>query len=318
MGGEHPPPDPGAEALDWLLRLQAEGDDPEVVRAFNAWCAADPSHPAAFETVTALWGSPELHDAARRLDEQAPLASRRGVSRRLVVAAAASFAAVAAVGALRLPDIRIRLEADHISGTGERRHVTLPDGSTMTLDAVSAVALNFADGRREVRLLEGAAFFDVRPDAARPFRVEASFGRVEVVGTAFEVRREDGADQITLARGKVMVDRIAAPSDRQALEPGQTVEVTRDAVSAPESADVARAAAWMDGWLRFRDRPLGQVVDRLRAYRSGRIVLLGDGLARTRVSGDYRLDQPDVALRSLAAAAGATLTELPGGFALLR
>ncbi|WP_020186221.1 FecR domain-containing protein [Methylopila sp. 73B] len=304
------------EALAWFLKIQAQGEEAEVVRAFNAWCGADPAHAAAFAAIAELWSSPEIGGAALRFRKPPP--ARAPVNRRLVVAAAASFAAVAVLSALRAPELLVQIEADHVSGTGERSRVALSDGSLMTLDAASAVAVDFSGDRRSVRLLKGAAFFDVRADPARPFRVESAFGLVEVIGTAFEVRREGSADQITLVRGRVDVERLAAPSERRALQPGQTVEVTRSALSSPRTVDSARTVAWMEGWLSFRDRTFGEIVDRLRAYREGRIVLLGSGVAHVRVSGDYRLDQADVALRSLAAAAGATLIDLPGGIALLR
>lgn len=54
---------------------------------------------------------------------------------------------------------------------GQRMHHSLPDGSTLTLDALSRMELDFTAERRLARLLEGAAFFAVQHDVQRPFVV---------------------------------------------------------------------------------------------------------------------------------------------------
>jgi transmembrane sensor len=60
------------------------------------------------------------------------------------------------------------------------------------------------------------------------------------------------------------------------------------------------------------------VLKDVRRYHAGRIIVLNGGIEQVAVSGNYKLDQPALIIHSLAEAAGATVTTLPGGFVILR
>lgn len=210
------------------------------------------------------------------------------------------------------------LALDHMTAVGERMSVALPDGSAMQLNSATAVALDFAGGRREVRLLEGEAFFDVRSDAAHPFRVVGHFGTVEVKGTAFAVRLEPREDQVVLERGKVEVALRQDPQERVDLHPGQMVGAGASVLSAPRVVDPAQALAWREGRIVFDDQPLADVLAELGRYRSGMVLVMDPAANGLRVSGNYRLDDVDGAIRTLADAAGVAISRLPGGIVILR
>src|SRR3546814_13229123 len=72
--------------------------------------------------------------------------------------------------------------------------------SSVTLDTGSAIAVNYGDGRRGVRLLAGRAWFDVAHDERHPFTVSAADARVRVTGTAFDVGLDDDSIDVTLDR----------------------------------------------------------------------------------------------------------------------
>ncbi len=57
------------------------------------------------------------------------------------------------------PALLLRWQADYLTATGELQQVTLPDGSHMTLNTASAVALDFKEGRRRIKLLAGRSLF---------------------------------------------------------------------------------------------------------------------------------------------------------------
>ena len=222
------------------------------------------------------------------------------------------------IGGLQLPGLLTRLGADYATAVAERRTVELPDGSRMTLDGASAAAIDFAEGHRTVRLLEGEAFFDVVSDAARPFRAVGRFGAVEVTGTAFSVRLGESEDEVVLARGRVEVRALEGGGTPSQLVPGDMVSIGRGGLSAVRKVDPERALAWLDGRLSFSRRPMGDVIEDVRRHYDGRIFILGGGVAAREVSGSYRLDDPALVVRSLAEAAGATATLLPGGIIILR
>lgn len=320
------------EALTWFVTLLDAPADPDTDAAYQAWRNRDPRHAAAFDRLSTLGTMPELQAATHAQQLQTTM-SPAGSSSRSAVARSAtmrrswwggwrtSLAAAAlllAIGVHLQPTLTLRLTADQRTATGERREITLPDRSRLILDTDSAVALDFADGRRHVRLLRGQAYFDVVSDTARPFRVTAGFGEVEVTGTAFTVQSVGGQDTVFLERGRVSVSRREPPGQTVALVPGDGVTATADGLSAPARPDPAVALAWKDGRYVFHDQPFAAVVDTIRRYHPAPVILIGDRLAGTRVSGNYRLDDPAGAIRSLADVVGARVTELPAGIILLR
>ena len=71
------------------------------------------------------------------------------------------------------PPMLLQLQADHVTSTAEQRSIELPDGSRVTLAPASAIAVSYVAAERRVDLLSGEAFFQVQPNADRPFRVTA-------------------------------------------------------------------------------------------------------------------------------------------------
>ncbi|MDC7987265.1 FecR domain-containing protein, partial [Rhodoplanes sp. TEM] len=226
-----------------------------------------------------------------------------------------------AVAAPELVRVVRDLGADHVTATGRQDRVVLPDGSTLVLNSDTAVGLDFAADRRTVRLIRGEAFLDVVRDPDRPFHVTGHFADVEVVGTAFAVRAGDTADDVVLQRGRLAVRPLAAAPAAAAsvtLAPLQAVSVGAAGAGRVAAVDGDTAFAWLDGRLRFRDRPLGRVLDELRRYHRGVIIVADRRLEALRVSGNYRIDDPALVVASLADAVGARLTRLSDHVLILR
>lgn len=281
------------EAVDWLLRNQAAAGS--EAPAFQRWIEADPQNREAYEKAQALMGdarSAILSDPALKGLE--PRAARKPLPK--VVAGLGLFLALSA--AFYAFDGPMRLRADMIAGRGELPVVTLPDGSVMQLNARSAVALDFAPGVRTVRLLRGEAFFQVAPDPAPPFTVEAGSGRTVALGTAFNIRLdgEDGAE-VTVTEHAV---RVTAGDAGLEVGEGKETSYSADGALGPvRSADTAAALAWRQGLLVVDNATLASVVDEIARYYRGRIVILGSALAERRVSGTFRISDPEVALSVL-------------------
>lgn len=310
-----------AEALDWFVRLQGASGDPATSRAFRAWLNGDPRRAAAFEKVTEVWGAPEFLQATKNVAKATGFVAPRRKSRRRSLAkkaAAVATAVVVAFGLAKAPDLMLHLRADYVTAAGEQRAVTLPDGSRVTLNTESAIALDFVKGQRDVRILKGEAYFDVRSGSPIPFRVAGHFGDVEVRGTAFSVKLDDREDNVVLSRGAVDVASRTQPQEHALLSPGEMVSVTATSISPVRKIDTERSLAWLEGRIIFDDQPLGDVLNDLRRYYSGRIFVANSAIERVAVSGNYKLDQPLLVIQSLAEAAGATVTTLPGGVVILR
>ena len=290
------------EAIDWLLRAEAAPEDPAVRAELAAWRARSAAHEAAYRRVARMW----------RLSGDLPadaLADRRPRVRRPVALGGLAAALAAGVLFVLAPTLRLHLQADHVSGVGEIRALTLADGSRLHLDAESAVTVRFTPARREVGLLAGRAFFDVAHDAGRPFVVSAGGLRVTVTGTAFAV----GAvrDTVTLAVRSGGVEARPGGSDTDAvrLRAGDRLTMARDTGAVARSrirpSDVA---AWREGQLVVDGMPLSAVVEEIDRYHRGLILIAGGDLDRRPVTGIFSLRDPVAALDAAAGALGARVT----------
>ncbi|WP_162946416.1 FecR family protein [Chitinophaga barathri] len=143
---------------------------------------------------------------------------------------------------------------------GEQKLVTLPDGSRIWINAGSVLKIPAQwndDAPREI-WLEGESFFDVQPDAARPFTVHTNQTTIEVLGTSFNVDAYDQAPvAVTVATGKV---RFSAANGRSVtLVQNQLAEMTRSGELRSGPADASVYSIWREGVLRFHDEPLPEV-----------------------------------------------------------
>lgn len=313
------PADPVADqALDWFVRLRNGEPDAVTQATFRAWLAEDPRHAEEFRGLETLWNSKPFLDAVKTLPVDRRTLVKPRARRWPLPAAALAASVLLAVGLWQYPALTIAMLADYRTATGSQTTVTLPDGSKMMLNTDTAVALDFAAGRRHIRLLRGEAFFDVVHDPAHPFTVSGHYGEIGVLGTAFSVRTGDDEDEVVLERGRVQVLCLCDGKDRAELAPGQAVSITASAVSPVHPADTSTMLAWREGRIIFENAPLGTVLQELRRYHRGPILVADERVNRLVVTGNYRLDAVEGALRTLADAAGVGFYRLPGGLIILR
>ncbi len=323
-------PDPVMDAaLNWFSLLQGYPDDVGLRARFQTWRSADPAHAKAFNEVAGVWELPELDDIASEIGNTAGRATisgnvtsierarpHRNFWTHAIMASAAAI--LVAVGIQQYPAMMLNWRADYQTATGTRDEITLPDGSRMTLNTASAVAVDFEGSKRSVTLLRGEAYFDVVADPSRPFTVAAAFSEVEVKGTAFSVRTDAERDTVLLERGIVDVARLPARADTTVMHPGETVMATATELSLVSNVDPIAALSWRDGRLIFENQPFEQVLGEIGRYYAHSIVVANGQVGRARVTGNYRIDNPERTIRSLAATVGGSVTRLPGGILILR
>lgn len=316
-----------AEATRLFLKARASDAEADWNAAYR-WIEQDPAHGYAFAKVEAGWDlAARLRDASPdrpdgQADGQTPvpiaIASVRrdfapSLTRRLALGGIAA-SLVAAVGAAwRMSDAGRHYE----TGVGERRFVTLSDGSLMRLNTDTAVSVDLSRDRRSIRLLRGEASFDVAHDKARPFVVAADEARIRAVGTAFTVRLRTDLTDVTVSEGVVGV-RDGGRIERH-VPAGHAVAVRRGtiAVTALASTDLKRRLAWQDGRLSFDGDTLEQAVDEFNRYRHVPIVIGDPALAGVRIGGTFRSDRSDDFARALERSFGIRAIESADGSLLL-
>ncbi len=313
--------DASVAAAHWLLALEEEPDDVDLRRRFETWLAESPENAAAWAGVSDVYdaiGAPAYvaHRAAREsrhTAETTVVRLDRARRRRRFAVSAASLAIAACLAFAALPGLLLQWRADHVTSIAESRSVVLEDGSTVRLAPGSAMGVlegRGAGGDRGVRLLRGEALFEVVPDSARRFRVQANGVETIVLGTVFDVRLLDEGAFVAVRQGEVRVDRMAAPAVSERLKAGDWVRVERGGALSRGIVPPTEVAAWQRGQIVARDRAIEDIIEEIgRSYRG--VVLVTDGaLARQRVTGVYNLDDPVAALRAAAGVHGGVVRQV--------
>ena len=185
------------EAVDWLIKL--DGDDKpseQDLQALKQWMALSPAHIEELDKLNTFWGDlsvltelniplvkPAVLAAAKnkRQTEAANEASKNAFKE---TSKAASFTrspwAVAAsvLGLAILIQLVVWSGGKPLDSTngyyataiGKQTSVLLADGSTLHLNTNSQVSVDYAEGYRNIRLLQGEVHFDVAKNKAQPFR----------------------------------------------------------------------------------------------------------------------------------------------------
>lgn len=304
-----------AEALDWLLRVQAAPADRALLTRRDQWLARAPAHARAYGQAEEVWrltgrvapAFPFLTPQAL-CRQSAPPAGRR----RRAWATAAGLALAACVALVLFPGLSLRLRADQHTGTGEIRTVHLADGSTVVLDADSAITVRLGANKREIGLLSGRAFFQVAADASRPFTVSADDVEVTVTGTAFDVATSGDDTMVSVQSGHVAVavTRPGHPANAR-LERGQRARLSHaDGGLRIDSVPMAQIGLWRDRRLVVNGATIAQVVAQLSHYAPGLIVVRDPALAGRRVTGVFDLSDPRAALEAVLQPHGGVVRDL--------
>lgn len=193
---------------------------------------------------------------------------KRNRWKRMFIAAAVALPLILAVGGLWLVSDRTGL-LDPVSYTevlvpaGDKIKVLLPDGSDVTLNALSKMRYpsHFGIFSREVEL-DGEAYFSVSADKSRPFSVHTGALDVTVLGTKFNVKAYGGEPvRVHLDEGSVLLEDHG--SLRRVLKPGENAEYDRGTGNCQISATFDRdaASAWTRNRQCFNRAPLSEVIN---------------------------------------------------------
>jgi transmembrane sensor len=231
----------------------------------------------------------------------------RYVQRRLAWAAAA----VLLIG-VGLALFMLETPQEFRTALGEQRSVLLADGSRVTLNTASTIDVNLQMGRREVRLVQGEALFEVVHDAARPFVVRAGNALLKDVGTQFNVDMHSNGTTVTVVEGQVAVGRgtveplILGANDRAVVTPA--------GVGAPQrGVNVAATVAWTQRQLMFEHRPLSEVAEEFNRYNKDRIDIASTELKRQEVTGVFEAKDPASFVEFLSSIPGVEIQEGANG-----
>ncbi len=288
------------QAAAWRVRL-AE-NNLEGCPELSAWLAEDPRNTEAWRRVQEDWAlftehanSPELLELrsealahAHQAGQDRWVRSRRfAITVRLGIAAGIAMFAVAGLLVwLRQPDV-------YATRAGERRVVTLADGSQVALDSRSEVSVRYSAHARELTLIRGQARFDVTRDIERPFSVAADGHKVIALGTSFNIDLFGPSLLVTLIEGRVVVSSAPSLTKVDASVPRITLDVGEQVVFSPKShpsiarVNLGQATAWENGEVVSDNDTLATVVARMNRYAQHAITIGDAQTGELRISGVF-------------------------------
>lgn len=297
------------QATIWVERLH-DGLPPKDKARLQQWLNLSAAHRGAMAaarqnwlqvnaSVDALLVSPQLH--SEQLKSLLAETRSSAVARPLHT----YFAQAAAVAACVLGLLFMGLKADYSTGTGEIQRLQLADGSVVTLNAGSAMDVDFSDGLRSVTLRSGEAFFEVAKDPSRPFLVNTDNGAARAVGTAFNVRVRDESVSVIVTEGLVDVAQSNAKEPvRLAANQSIRLAQTTGLVTQRTEDEVSKALGWRDQRLFFTNVAMAEFVDEMNRYSYRRLVIADSALSSVRVGGAFAAGDTPAAVTMLEAGFG--------------
>ncbi len=252
--------------------LAGECNDDEK-RRVKEWSR---QHPELMDEFLKIWNQtlreeflPDVESALQKVNRR--LDAKKGSQTRRILMWASSAAAVILLlciigirtwNASKVPDIVAASLSTIQTNTDETLEHVLADGSRVWLNRSSLVRHpeTFENNVREI-YLEGEAFFDIVPDAEKPFIIHAGGTQTRVVGTSFGIKAFKGANEVVVTVSTGVVNLSAeGKADKIVLTQGEQgiCNPERQKLEKNDNPD-PNALAWKTKLLVFKQTSLTEV-----------------------------------------------------------
>ncbi|WP_313302292.1 FecR domain-containing protein [Pseudomonas sp.] len=279
-----------AQAVEWYVRLHDSGATPATRAQWQAWLDADPLHAKAWARVENLQQRMSLAPpgfAVATLEE----------ARQHRRAAVKTIGLLLGVGVLGWGGYRVSVpDADYRTSVGQRKQITLSDGSLLMLDADTRVDVRFSTQQRLIILRQGTILVETAKDS-RALSVQSAEGQIKALGTRFTVRQGDGITRVAVEAHAVEVCPRSAPGQALRVAAGQAVSFSAVGTG-PLQPAAEQGSAWTRGMLVALDWRLDELLVELSRYRHGFLTCSSD-VAGLRLTGTFLLDDLEGALANL-------------------
>jgi len=271
------------QLLDWLN--ESEANQKEFNDFAEIWFLSDGNNGSSIIT-KAL---DKLREEVDRTTEIKPIRSSIRMWQR--IAAGIAVILICSLLGYMAGNYNSRTESSfivnqYISGEESKSRITLPDGTSVWLNANSKIKYPevFSEKERVVEL-EGEAYFDVTKDESYPFKVITNNFKITVLGTSFDVRSRpfDELSQAVLLTGKIKVED--SRGQEYILNPNQ--KITYDKLS--KGYKISEVIAenyilWKESQLEFQNEKLSVILDKLGCWYGIEINYPADIAKDTRLS----------------------------------
>ncbi len=183
---------------------------------------------------------------------------------------------------------------------GKTKTIQLQDGSEIMLNANTS--LRFAEDwqnkvSREV-WLEGEAFFNVAPSKQQNFIVHTEKGKVEVLGTEFNVMQRKDDLEVTLVKGKV---QLKLPNQTKInMQPNDQVRITNQTIDQTQ-IDVKTVTDWKDNKMIFKNASIKSIIRRVENNFGWKVELKNQEVLKRKINASIPENNPKLLLEALSA-----------------
>ncbi|QJW91870.1 DUF4974 domain-containing protein [Spirosoma taeanense] len=173
---------------------------------------------------------------------------------------------------------------------GETHRLTLPDGSTVTLNGNSRLryAPQWSSGQTRDVWLTGEGFFRVTHQRNHERFIVHLPNRltIEVLGTQFNVLARESRAKVVLNNGKIRLNVGEQAQRKLIMQPGDLVYADVKArIYYRKRVDAAAQSAWQTGKLKFDETSLQEVAQMLEDTYGVTVVIADPELRRQTLSG---------------------------------
>lgn len=205
---------------------------------------------------------------------------------------------------------------------GNRSKITLPDGTKVWINANTTLRYPsvFESDKREV-FVDGEIFLDVAKDSSRPFYVETSSLKLEVLGTSFNVNSysDENVEQLTLVEGSLKIvpkGTISGNENSLTIKPNETalfkkeqrviavhelesntgnkevefdqnqVVLKRDISDIPVS-ELESIISWKEDRLIFKNETLEEMCNKMERWYGIKILIKDESIKNNRYTGKF-------------------------------
>jgi transmembrane sensor len=271
------------QALQRFVRARAPDFSAEERQDLDAWMADD-DHRAEYIRLQGTWTALDglAGEIGNLRNRPKPFVSRLA---RPLGALAATGAVVALFLAVRPEAIPQRFE----TAAAEHRVLTLADGTTIALNAESAIDL--LDGKApRVDLLRGDVFIDVSSHDTDKLEVRVAGATIHDIGTRFSVVSTGSAASVAVAEGMV---ELRTGKNMQVVHAGRAARFDADGAVQEQAVRPEEIAPWREQRWRFEATPLLSLAAELARQQRIQVDIADPAIGALTISGSFGFDEPE-------------------------
>ena len=277
------------QAADWLERRDNGDWSAAEQESFEAWLGESWMNASAYWRLEAAWNRADRLGALRHPRIGRAMLAVHKWPWFSFARVAAVIAVVTAFGFGAFKLIWTPHVTTYSTSVGGRELLTLNDGTQIELNTNTVLRVSGTVHEREVWLVRGEAFFDVKHDAHRLFVVNAGSQRITDLGTKFTARQSGDRTVVALLEGSAKIAAAASPAHAKVLTPGDVAVATANTMSVTKESpdDLADRLSWQRGMLVFRHTTLADAAAAFNRYNTEKIVIGDPQVAGLTINGTF-------------------------------